>query len=797
MQEVKVHFRYFRWYSVLILVFLVSCNATKHIKDGELLLRGNSIKVRGATNISQRGIIKDEISGVVKQVPNTYLLGMPYKVYLYNLRYKEYAKNENHFQLRTNFVEAPVLFDSLLMVQSAENIKGYLNNQGFFNPSVTTVLTRKNKKIRASYVIHTGQSLVVNQVGVSCTDTIACRILKASLPKTHLKTFKDYNHFIVGEERIRMVNEMKDWGYYNFGTNNITFELDTTGIIPDYDSPLYIKQHKAKKRGVDIQIQVSDTKDKKAFQVFKIDSVNVYLQYNPIAEATEYTSTTINGITYKYLDEKYLNFSLLDQKIAMRPGQAYSLQAYNQTLKLLNELEVLQIVRIEVTPAADGQPLLQTNIYLNPNEKYDFSTNIEASGGDLYTLGTAVKVSLINKNVFKGANKFTITGSYGLEANMYKNQPDLNFFQQFYLFSQNLGLNFNLTFPKFILPIDQRKFSNNMVPKTFLEGGVNQLNRTDLFSLRSFNAGWGYRWRASTYEQWSIKPVFLNLLNLYDISPAFRLRMDTIPAIKNSYQETFIEGENFEYIYNSELKNPYRYQIIKVGIEESGLLMNGINALYKMANNSADNIKFSEYVRIDFDWRQYLRARKSMWAFRIYGGMGIPYNRAQSLPYIKQYFVGGAYSIRGWRPRVLGPGSFNALENSNASYVFVDQAGDIKFEMNAEYRFPIVALFGGAVTVNGAAFFDAGNIWMMKESPNLPGAEFKLNKFYADLAASYGMGFRFDLGGFLVLRTDFAFQAKKPYEEAYDGWTIQYSRFGNTQWRQENMNFNIAIGYPF
>lgn len=780
---------------VLLAVLLASCAGTKHLGPEQYLLRKNTVQIESDISLSSKGIFREEVASVILQRPNSYLLGKPYKLNLYNLRYKTYQRDTNNVQIRTKTVEPPVIFDSTLMLKSLENMRGFLVNQGYFNPQVQASVTYRKKKARTTYKIQTGNLYVINDIRISCEDSIVHNILQSSVKNTRLSRYSNYNHLLVSEERIRIVNELRNWGYYNFGTNNITFELDTAAVPVDYKTPQYQRRQNKRKRGLNIDINIFNSRDSSAYKIHHIEDVTVYMQYMEGTPESMYSEKKINDITFKYIDH-YINYSIIDQKIMLRPGIIFTQDAYNQTLKLLNDLEIFQLVRISVEPAYEGSTGLRTRIILSANKKYDFGTNIEVTGGDLYTVGTAINMSITDKNFLKGANRLTITGSYGVELNQAKDQRDLNYLQQFYLFSQNAGLNFNLTFPKFILPVNQNKFSRTLVPKTFLEGGVNYLKRREYFDLRSVNAGWGYRWRASTYEQWSVKPIFVNFLHLTNISRMFQERMDSIPAIRNSYQETLIEGENIEYVYNSELKNPRSYRIIRLGLEEGGLLMNGINALYTL-NRSVEGLKFAEYVRMDFDIRQYIKNNKTNWSFRFYGGVGIPYNKASSLPYIKQYFVGGAYSVRGWRPRVLGPGSFNALKDNSTSLLFVDQAGDIKLEMNAEYRFPIMTIWSGAIHINGALFADAGNIWLMHPTPNMPGANFQFKNLYNDLAASYGFGIRFDLGGFLVLRTDFAFQAKKPYIRENGGWTIQHSEFTNGHWRKDNMNFNVAIGYPF
>jgi outer membrane protein insertion porin family len=509
------------------------------------------------------------------------------------------------------------------------------------------------------------------------------------------------------------------------------------------------------------------------------------------------TQTDVNGLTFRY-NELYVNTAILDKKIFIRPGNLYSQSDYNQTLRQLNDLGVFQFVRLYIFANRQDSinHTLNCYIFMNKSDKYNFGTNVEVSGGDLYTIGTSANVSVTDRNFLKGANELTTTVSYGLELSQNKNL-DVPYLKQFYLFSQNLGLNFRLSFPKFLLPVNQRKFSQNALPRTVFNFGINSLDRYNNFKLTSVNASFGYLWRESNTKSWGVKPIFVNTQHLRGISSDFQEKLDSIPAIRNSYQETFIEGESIEFVVNTEGINRRRYAYMKLGLEEAGAVMSSIKGIADLVGQPLD-FNHSRYVRFDFDARQYLVRRSSLLAMRFYGGVGIPYGGSIVLPYIKQYFVGGAYSIRGWRPRVLGPGSYyDSARQHSADNLFIDQSGDIKLEFNAEYRFAMIKLFSGAISLNGAIFTDMGNIWLTKKDPTLPGANFEFGNLYKDIAMSSGAGMRLDLGGFLVFRLDWAFPIKKPYVTENSGWVIKQINFGDPDWRRENLNLNIAIGYPF
>ena len=157
------------------------------------------------------------------------------------------------------------------------------------------------------------------------------------------------------------------------------------------------------------------------------------------------------------------------------------------------------------------------------------------------------------------------------------------------------------------------------------------------------------------------------------------------------------------------------------------------------------------------------------------------------MPFIKQFFNGGTNSIRAFRARSLGPGTYDGSTNNNT--FLPDQSGDVKFEFSTEYRAKIYGL------VKGGVFLDAGNIWLLKEDPEKPGAKFSKD-FMNELAVGVGAGLRFDFS-FLVLRTDLAFPIRKPYLADGERWVLDKISLGNSGWRSDNLVFNLAIGYPF
>ena len=131
----------------------------------------------------------------------------------------------------------------------------------------------------------------------------------------------------------------------------------------------------------------------------------------------------------------------------------------------------------------------------------------------------------------------------------------------------------------------------------------------------------------------------------------------------------------------------------------------------------------------------------------------------------------------------MGPGKF---KGHDGRIDFINQTGDMKLDMNVEYR---THLFW---KLDGALFVDAGNIWTLRDYPDQPGGKFTFRDFPSQIAASYGLGFRFNFDYFIV-RFDLGMKAVDPaYEdENEDHYPLIHPRFSR------DFAFHFAVGLPF
>lgn len=792
-----------------LLVFFAGCSATKHIPEGKYLLQSNTLKIKSDQSITRRGELNDQLGSLIIQKPNMRFLGMPYKVWLFNGRYRHYSKDTGaaNFQLKTKTVERPVIYDSSLRRRSALNLKSFLFNRGYFYAQVYDTVELKGKRASVTYRVNTGMKYLIGNVTIDTEDSTIKSLVQSEIRQSIFKSGDSYTMSMSEEERSRITNLLRNNGYFKLTQENVRFVIDTVNkqFLRDPENPFesainfLALQRSGKNPTLDVRVIIEKKGKEDAFNKFRIGKVRIFPDFE---DRTDFRDTSlidksIEGVSFRYHDY-YVRARVLLSHIYLKKGEYYSQDNYDRTIVKLNELGLFQYVQLYITEDSTLPPdeSLRCTILLTPADRYDYGTNFEVSNGSIYDLGNNVSVTFRNRNWLRGANQFAVSLSAGIESNYDGNKGE-SFFKNFTLISKNAGIYSSITFPKFIAPVKPEKLKRFNQPRTIFGLGYNLLDRLDYFTMNNVVANYTYNWRQNSTNVWDLTPAFITILNLPSVSDSFKRRLATNEVLANSYRENFVEGENLSFTFsNINGRNASRgYSYLKASVEEAGGILSGANAIREVS------FSFSQYVKFDLDARHYFRRPHSTIATRLFAGIGIPYDKSSTLPYIKQYFVGGAYSIRGWRVRQLGPGSYkDTTANANSSNP-IDRVGDIKFEANLEYRFDMVQLFSGAIHLNGALFADAGNIWLARPSSSYPGGELALNKFGSDLAVSTGAGIRVDIGSLFILRFDAAFPIKRPTARGEDGWVKGLTKLDksifNPAWRNDNLVLNIAIGYPF
>jgi len=755
---------------VLGLLFFSACNISKHIPPNDALYTGSSVKIKDKSDDKKvKNKLGEDLAKLIRPRPNTKFLGMHFKLGIYY--FFGPSRNKGLLEVIRKLGEPPVLLSQFSLDNNVKVLRNYMENRGFFKAEVTGDTTVKNKKAHASFTVQAGTLYKINQIEFPHDSTELGLAIKKTESSTLIKKGDPFNLDLIKGERTRIDAVLKDEGYYYFSPEYLLINADTTigGNM------------------VNLYVTVKSSTPLSARKPYTINDVYVY---------SNYTLATAGKDTIKEHAIFYNGFFVIDKDklfkpqlfaLAMRfkPGDLYNRKDHNIALNRLINLGVYKFVknRFEV---ANEIPLDKLNAfyYLTPLPKKTLRTELGGNSKSSNSIGTAVSLSWRNKNTFHGAELLAVTATAGTDIQYGGTKNGFN--------TYNLGGEISFIIPKFVTPFFRTNTSSAYVPKSYIRLGFDLLNRQKLYTLNSFRGDLGYTWKPLERTEHKLNPISINYVQPINITQLYKDSAAHDPTLLKATEKQFIIGSNYTYTHDDVIDNPRGEGYYIVGNAD---LSGNIAGLLTGANASSGKQKsifgapFSQYFKIEMDARKYLAVGlKSIWANRLDLGYGIPYGNSLEIPFIKQFFIGGNNSIRAFRSRALGPGTFRPA-NADSSNFYPDQSGDIKLEINTELRTKL----GGIV--EGAVFLDAGNIWLKNKNPLKPGAEFSKD-FLNQLAVGTGLGLRFNLS-ILLLRFDVAIPLRKPWLPAGQRWVINQIDFGSSKWFKDDVIFNLAIGYPF
>lgn len=797
---------------LIVIWTMAACSNTRYLQHGQRLFVSTNVEVKGDLQSTDKQDLRSALTSksLMLQQPNKTFLGTRIKVWLHNQ--KQYEKKSNwlwNLLLSSRNIETPVIYDSVKTRESAARMISYLNNQGYFYAGVSYQEKTKNQKTSLTYHVNTGKNFTLDKITYEIPDSNIRAVVLGAQQFSLLKKDMPYKQETVGSERERLVRLVKDAGYFKFNRDAIEFEMDTLNktmfrnLLNPFEGMANAVSDNAQKQPerptMDVLVRIKNPEDTNIpYEKYTIDSVFVYPDFpiNGNARDTVYKTSKYKDLTIR-AKQDILRPRILEHSILLKDGDTYSPRQYNNTINKLYDLGVWQFVTLQYVESKQRAHSLDAYAFLTPKRRQELGANFEVSTSSDYFVGSGVGLNYRHINLNRAANQLSITLNTGLE--MIRNEG------QFNLQAKQFGGEINLTFPRFITPFGIGKTARSTV-KTRLSAGVNYLSRIDRFDISSINAAFGYEWNESLYKRWIVKPISLNYVGV-NLNQTFR---DSVvsknPYLERSFTPAFIGGENVTFIFtNNDILHNRHYSFFRANIEESGLWLNGISSLVDRISNgrtdleTSSGLTISNFVKLELDYRHYWKlTQHTSLATRLYTGVGIPYSKSEVLPYIRQFTSGGPNSIRAWRLRTLGPGSYR--DTTAQAAIFPDQTGDLKLEGNIEYRFDLLRMFNGSVNLKGATFLDFGNIWMLKKDTVRPGSEFRISNLYRDLAIGTGVGIRLDFSFFLI-RLDWGVPLKVPYNiynpDNKNGWYLSEWDLKDPQWRKQNIIWNIAIGYPF
>lgn len=728
---------------LLLTALLASCSVTKFVPDGEYLL--DKVEVKSDTNAL--GVNPSEMRQLVRQRGNSrWFSAAKLPLATYSLSGRDTTKWFNRF-LRS-IGEPPQLYDSVSTRASMDILQTQLQNMGYLRASVDVYNKIKGKKLVTTYLLHPRQPYFINKVDYDIRDSAIAVVLNlADSTRRGLKSGMMFNVANLDNERSRISKYLTNRGYYRFNKDFISYRADSVPGSPLINLTLVLDKYR------------SGEETNLPHQVYTIGDVN-FRSGNPNDSVIP------------------LRQSVLESNTFLESGALYASNDLQTTYNHFGRLGAVRYTNISFHER-EFKPVLDCDILVSTNKPSTISFQPEGTNtsGDL---GAAVSLTYQNRNIFHGSENLSVVlrGAYeairGLEG--YSNT---NF--------QEYSVETSLSFPRFIAPLLSTSFRRRVNASSEVSLLYDLQNRPE-FMRRVFSVAWRYKWNDQNHhDRYQVDLLDLNYISMPWISDTFKAEyLDNTDSrnsiLRYNYENLFIMKLGFGYTYNNG-----RYAI-KVSAESAGNLLNLASHMFHFHKNSEEqytflDIAYAQYLRGIFDYtRNFVFDYHNQLVFHFGFGIAYPYGNSTILPFEKRFFSGGANSVRGWSVRSLGPGKFIGRDGR---IDFINQTGDMKLDLNLEYRASLFWKFGGAL------FIDAGNIWTLRDYEDQPGGQFKISEFWQQIAVSYGLGLRLNFDYFVV-RFDMGMKAVNPaYEDEKDHFPILHPRLSR------DFAFHFAVGLPF
>jgi outer membrane protein assembly factor BamA len=713
-----------------VLVLAASCSTTRVLSEGEYRLAKNRIEVTNSRKFDSGGL-----SQYIKQQPNSTLLGWNPLLSIYN-----WASPDNDSfaaRLCRKIGTPPVIYSPSAVESTIANIESHLEYIGYYNSKVSSDIRVNGRKVAVNYLVHLGKQYPIDSLSYTLPErgTFAEDFME-DLPNVSVKVGDILSEAQLEDETVRGTAHFRDLGYFTFSKNNYIFEADTISVPGKLFLDMRVNEH-SRNESEDNAVTLSK---------FLIDSVTI---------------SHSGDLRFKEKILRDLN--------TIRPGAMYSESDVRTTYTRLSALKLFSSVGIEMTQTDSN--LVNCAINLSQSKLQGFKANLEASTNSSGLMGVSPQLSFFHKNIFHGGEWLNLSFMGNFQFML--NDP---------IRSNEFGMSAGLSFPRFLgLPYSFFKGPN--IPRTEINASYNFQDRPE-YTRNIFSTSFGYSGvlRRLNYQ---LYPLQLNIVQLSHMDEDFFEALSRNPFMRYAYQNHFDAGVGGTF-YISSSTDPIptvSYHYLRLVTDLSG----NIISLFKPMMRKDDDgrgllfgIPFSQYVRAELTlgrtWR-IGRGGKQAIATRLLAGAGHSYGNSSVLPFEKQFYVGGANSMRGWHARSLGPGT----SPMNQSFIIPSQTGDMKLEANVEYRFPLVW------KLEGALFVDAGNVWNFNREDQ--DSRFNLSTLGDSIAMDWGLGLRVNLN-FLVLRID---AAKKLHDPASENKWL-----GPQEWAKKGSGaVHFGVGYPF
>lgn len=757
---------------ILIMILAAACSTTKRLEPGEVLYTGvKKFKVNTYDNEKLEGELKSQLNKAINVPPNNplyspyYRTPFPIGLWVYN-NWNDSAKGLKGWLYR-KLVSEPVLISTVKPEVRTQMLEQILDNNGYFGSKASYELLydkHNDRKARITYKIDVpAPTLIDSVIYMGGKDGVTQFIDSLAKKSSYLRVGSRFSVDSLAALRVNIANRLRNRGYYYFRPEYIEFMADTT-----------ISSGK-----VAIKMMLSSKLAPMTLYQYRVGKVTTLVERRSTNNPGIPDTIQTDRGTLIVMRPAHLRKNMIPSCITFRQGRLFSVRGMDQTQTRLSRLGIFSQIDILPTPADTSKenPVMDVLIRCRYDRPMTASVEVNATSKSNSYIGPGLVLGLTHNNIFGGAERL----SFKLNAD-YEWQTGHNRSSVFN--SYEFGLSTSLAFPRLLAPSFIRRIKREINWTTInLSGDV--LNRPHYFKMSKVNAGVTYEWHPNRWAVNQFSPFKLTFTKLMKTTHDFDSIMGSNPAIAQSFRSQFIPQMSYMYTLDRYIghskNNRINFQAI---VTEAGNIFDG---LWRMCGHKGEKklfgLPFSQFVKGQVQLvygRRLVRGSDQWLVSRLLIGAAHAYGNSDEVPYSEQFYIGGANSIRAFTVRSLGPGSYRSPEKDEDG--FFDQTGTFKFEINSEYRFPIIGI------LHGAAFVDAGNIWLLKKDSYRPGGQLKLNTFFKDIALGTGVGLRLDLD-MIVVRGDLGYGLHAPYATDLSGYFNIKPK--------DAFAFHLAIGYPF
>ena len=783
------------------------------------LIENEIVFERADGKIKNKSNLEYELLQIARQKPNKKFFGIPRQYFYYNSRD---TLDKTSFGLsgervkRRLLAEEPAILDTALIYESVDLMKSHLQNKGYFFAKVWSeiVVNKKKTKARVKYHVQPDGRFTIDSLWYVSKDTAIKKLLDSVKYLSVLKPGSPIDRQLYQQEVTRITTFLRDNGYAYF--------------YPQYISNLQGRDSSNTRLTAHVELEILLPQGKEKHQAYRIGEIYIDPNFDPFTGNVHKQDTLINGIHFLY--EKNERFKVKPRTILnslfFTPGEIYRQSEIDNSVRQLSGLGVFRPPSFRFEEDSIESDKLNFTILLTPNKKweigadFDISTTERKNLGSSDLLGLSFSPSLRNRNFLRGAELFVFNTDLGIElafpggSRSLINTVDFRMQADLYLprLADYLGIWRKLSKSRILSNRTYRDMRQKATSR--FSSSYNLLVLLDNYRLQFANISYGYDYQQSLKNRYLINHMGFDLL-VPEITP--NSRFDTLlqgqPLLKNSFSRQFISGiivRDLTWIHTSSANTNTNHWYFRGTVDLSGLEAMAANSIYQLVSKNDNelqffNIDFSHYLKLELDMRRnWIFSPNRSLVARANIGFATPYYHSSTVPYVKQFYVGGPYSLRGWYARSLGPGLYkDPLTEDRTQRNLFYQSGDIKIEFNLEYRFFLMRP-ANLFNLYGAIFIDAGNVWTRQEDENRIGSQFALTRAYSDgvivqdnfireMALGSGFGTRWDFNYF-ILRLDLGIPLRNNYPDA--------SR-SNTYWKElsnlgfKDVIFNLGLGYPF